>query len=285
MSNARANGCLRIEGEGRSDGGALDDVGTCCGSLSTPVTNGSELADAIFQLELSQFSDVRVHDARSEFKRLARCLAALGFQRYGPRAQAALLSQVLYRREGFRYGRGDSAELFTLTGTLSNRTGSCLGLTTLYVCLSRAIASPLRPILFEGHIAVGHCAVDPPLHIETSERGNALPDRWVRRMHGPPTQPSPLTDQEFLAVHLSNRAAFVLVPLGHLEEALCLVDAALELFPNYMSGLINRAVLALELGDEASAEQSLARAAKLGPQCRYSHVVEELRLRLTNFRD
>jgi regulator of sirC expression with transglutaminase-like and TPR domain len=238
------------------------------------------IAQTLFELESTQFDGASVRKARNEFETLVMILAAKRLPTFATWRQASCLSRFLYRTRGFRWRPERTSERFTLTGTLLNRGGSCLGLTTLYCCLGGRLSLPLCPILFEGHIVVGHYGVDPPLYLETTRGGAVFPERLITRLHGPLLCPAPLSDGEFLAVHLSSRAAFVCAPAGNVNEAFRWLQTAVELYPQYAAAWINRSKLSLDLGDHVSAAESLSRAVNSSPRGGYRRMVAALQKRL-----
>ncbi|NQT12608.1 MAG: tetratricopeptide repeat protein [Planctomycetes bacterium] len=243
-------------------------------SITANLTLSTKMADTLFALESPQFGRDLCRDVRRLLSELTKAAQGCGLLRRPPRAQALGISRMLFREHEFRFRQEKKGERFTLCGTLLDRGGSCLGLTTVYVCLGEALGLPLRPILFESHIAVGHCGASPPLHIETTRHGAVLAKRWVDRLYGSPTLPDTvLTREQFLAVHLSNRAAFVLAQEGRLREALDLADTSVELFPTYTAAWINRAAILLQLDDLPAAEASLARAVELEPGSEYQRAI------------
>ena len=182
---------------------------------------------------------------------------------------------------GFRVLPQPTAERFTLTQTLLRRGGCCLGRTSVYVCAGAVLGLPVRPILFEGHVASAYTTIDAMRYIEPSrgERVSRCASRPTARGESP-TGGELLADAEFLALHLSSRAAFVFAPNGRLEDAVALLDAALELYPGYLGAWINRAAVLLEMGERGLAGQSLRRAMSLCPGRRYGSVVARLAARL-----
>jgi tetratricopeptide (TPR) repeat protein len=157
-----------------------------------------------------------------------------------------------------------------------------LGLTTAYVCVAEALGLPMRPVLFEHHVAVGHAGTSPSLHIELTRCGTVVNARRFSLQNGPPVNANDglLTNRQFLGVHLSNYAAFLLVPVGRLEDACAVLDAAIELFPEYKAAWINKSIVLLELGETQRAEECLRRVARLGPGPRYQIVVDRITERL-----
>jgi tetratricopeptide (TPR) repeat protein len=235
------------------------------------------LTDVLFRTEASQFDPSECQQARELFGAMVEGLHT--DRARSPRAQVRALSQAVFGRLALRFRRQPASEAFTLCGTLLRGGGSCLGLTTLYVCASELLGWPLRAALFENHIAVAHCGSNPPLHVETTRRGAVLSEYWTAKMFGAPASPC-LTSEQLLAVHLSNRAAFVLTPLGRLDDAAYLLDAAVELFPEYMAAWINLASVHIEREDFSQAAECLRQVEALNPGPKYRSMTVNLAARL-----
>lgn len=237
------------------------------------------LTDALFKLEASQFDLSECEQAREILRAVIERLRVNVAR--SPRRQVRALSQTVFARFGMRFRTEPASETFALCGTLLRGGGSCLGLTTLYVCVAESLGWPLRAALFENHIAVAHCGSDPPLHVETTRGGAALSEHWMAKMFGTAAVArSCLTSEQLLAVHLSNRAAFVLSPLGRLRDAAYLLGVAVGVFPEYKAAWINLASVHIELGNAFQAAECLrqAKALKLGQE--YSTKIIKLGARL-----
>ena len=205
-------------------------------------------------------------------------LAAKCHRRIRSRQPADVLKivlSVLFREERFRFGYGNAAECFSLTSTLLNKRGNCLGLTTLLVGLGSRFDLPLKPLLLEGHVCACLIEAHERVVVETSRGGALLTERLAKRLHGE-SSGRLLSDEELLAVHLSNRAAFVLIPHGEKVEALRKLDQALELFPDYVGGRINRTTLLVQMGQVEEAAAELERVFRLEPGPRYQRVAKNL---------
>ncbi|MDR2641329.1 MAG: hypothetical protein LBC74_00880 [Planctomycetaceae bacterium] len=165
-------------------------------------------------------------------------------------------------------------ECFTLCGTIINSSGSCLGLTTLHIALGMAVGFPMRSALFEGHIVPVYMDGEIPIFIETTRRSNAMYEHSIQLLHGKPIKI--LSDYEFLAVQLSNRATQIYARVGLLDDAVFLLDSALELFPCYTAGWINRATIMKKLDDTKEMRRSLDIAKSLNPGIRYTRAIEQI---------
>jgi len=162
-----------------------------------------------------------------------------------------------------------------LTSTLLKKRGNCLGLTTALLAVGSRVGAAAMPLLFDGHICACLFEGNERVVIECSRGGALISERLAMRLHGE-SRGRLLTDEELLGVHLANRAAFVLVPRGKTDAAMRSLDQALEAFPDYVGGRINRATLLIRMGllDEASAE--LDRVIRLEPGPGYRRVARDL---------
>jgi regulator of sirC expression with transglutaminase-like and TPR domain len=236
------------------------------------------MTEAIFALELTQFSADAIGKAQTVLEQIVAAVRQRLPNRHTPVQEIGLFKAVIFRDYGFAVRRVSLGRDFTLTNTLLECGGSCLGLTTVYVCVAEALGIPMVPLLFEGHIDVAHVGRLPALHIEPTLHGTFLTSEASLAIRG--TQPEIasglLTVSQFLAVHLSNRAAFVLAPEGRLEDAAFLLETAIQLFPAYKAAWINKAIVSLGLGERTTFEESLGRAMSLNLGPRFRRVVNNV---------
>ncbi|MDR2439842.1 MAG: hypothetical protein LBE12_10795 [Planctomycetaceae bacterium] len=182
------------------------------------------------------------------------------------------LWNLLFRRERF-HTLQNSSNGFTLCETLNNRHGTCLGLSTLFFSLAISLGIPIRPLLMEGHIATvfmegDGIVIDPS---RSSYGFCPIPFDMKDNDHF-----KILSHEEFLAVHLSNRASLVYARVGLMDDAIFLIDSALEIFPDYTAGWINRAVIMKKLENTKEMRCSLDIAKSLNPGVRYTRAIERI---------
>ena len=239
------------------------------------------LSGLMFQLEAKELDAENHRRAVAAWEALlseGEALLADGDSGVSPRVRA--LSRVIFRNQGYRTCMHCGRQ-FTLCGTLLNNGGSCLGLTTLYCCLGRALHVPVHPLLYEDHIAVSLEATSPRVHVEMTRRGAILSPHFQKMLYGNPVTYWPLLDDEqFLAVHLSSRAAYTLIPIQFYDDALYCLDAALELYPEYLAAHINRAVVFWEMDRRDKAMEALELAKTFAPQERYQQRIDSLQERI-----
>ena len=228
------------------------------------------VASILFHLDKAQFGSFACSQAQNEFETLVDSLQTeqIGQMRF--RHQIAILKRHVFEKRGIKYGACPRDEVITLTGTLLNKQGACLGLTALYFALADVVSICIRPLLYEGHITTCHAGVAPPQRIEVSCRGAVLSEKITKkRHHAGSSQPLVLTKEQFVAVYLSNQAAFVFAKQGNLIKALETLNLAIDLFPTYYGAWINRASVLMLAGNSEGARDSLERVFNLNPKGRF----------------
>jgi tetratricopeptide (TPR) repeat protein len=167
-----------------------------------------------------------------------------------------------------------NTESFTLCGTLLNEAGSCLGLTTLYITIGEMLGLPIQAAIFEGHIVPVFLEGSVPIYIETTYPNCVHYGDTITFLYN--DQPKILTNEEFLAVHLSNRATQIYARVGLMDDAVFLIDSALEIFPDYTAGWINRAIIMKQINNVKEMRRSLDIAKSLNPGVRYTKAIERI---------
>jgi tetratricopeptide (TPR) repeat protein len=227
----------------------------------------------LFSLESHQFSENKCFLAQKKFLSMINFLHVARSNTEPLVKQIEDLWNLLFIKERFCHTLRDFSSRFTLCGTLNNRAGTCLGLSTLFFSLAISFGIPIRPLLMEGHFATvfmegDGIVIDPsrslygfysvPLDLKNIEPFKIL------------------ADEEFIAVHLANRACFVYANLNLMDDAIYLIDSALEIFPDYTAGWINRAVIMKQIDNVKEMRHSLDMAKSLNPGVRYIKAIERI---------
>lgn len=214
--------------------------------------------ETLLTLEQAQYGRSAGSEAFTILERLVSRPAMQPVSSWPQEQQINVFNRMIFCELGMRYSWRGSGDDFLLVPTLRNRAGNCLGLTTIYIAIAAALDVPIRPLLFDGHIAAAHLGKLKPVRIEPTRCGAVIDESLARRLYGD-CEGRCLSDQEFLAVHLSNRAAFVLAPAGQKKAALELLDAALGLFPEYGAAWLNKSALLVTMGRTAEAVDAMSR--------------------------
>jgi tetratricopeptide (TPR) repeat protein len=162
---------------------------------------------------------------------------------------------------------------FTLCNTLLSGKGNCLGLTTVYIAISEILNLPFRPVLYEGHMAIVLLGNNFPFYFDATRTNIPVCDKLAHKLKT--DHHRILAMDEFAAVHLSNQAIFF-ARHGFMDDAIFLIDSALEIFPDYTAGWINRAVVMKKLDNVKEMQRSLDKAKSLNPGIRYSKTIEQI---------
>jgi tetratricopeptide (TPR) repeat protein len=235
-----------------------------------------ELIKSLLLLEQFQFEEERFNSACCSLEILAKGFHnwSLDRQNMSSFETAKLFRRYLSSLSGFYTAIQPEWECFTLSGTIINRSGSCLGLTTLHIALGEMVGFPMRSALFEGHIVPVYMDGNIPIFIETTRCSSVMYEYSIWQLHGKPIKI--LSDEEFLAVHISNRASLVYARIGLMDDAIFLIDSALEIFPDYTAGWINRAVIMKKIDNVKEMQRSLDMAKSLKPGLRYTKAIERI---------
>jgi len=242
---------------------------------SLPLFNQkTNLADSLLTLERTQFQGKLWEKASIYLSKLINSVEQKCLKDRLPQNQAAQLSKLFFQMETFRTAIFNESTHFTLCGTLNQRRGSCLGIATVFTVISDALGLNFRPLLKEGHIALVHPISNPPLIFETVQ--NSYTQQPILEFRSLKKREIMLTFEEFFAVHLSNQATFVYARAGLMDDAIFLIDSALEIFPDYTAGWINRAVIMKKIDNVKEMQRSLDIAKSLKPGLRYTKAIERI---------
>jgi tetratricopeptide (TPR) repeat protein len=235
-----------------------------------------ELIKNILLLEQFQFEEERFNSACCSLEILAKGFYdwSINRQNMSSFETAKLFRRYLSTFSCFYTAIQPEWECFTLSGTIINRSGSCLGLTTLHIALGEMVGFPMMSALFEGHIVPVYRDGEVPIFIETTRRSSTMYEHSIQQLHGKPIKI--LSHDEFLAVHLSNRASLIYARVGLMDDAIFLIDSALEIFPDYTAGWINRAAIMKKLENNKEMRRSLDMAKSLKPGIRYTKAIERI---------
>ncbi len=121
------------------------------------------------------------------------------------KAAIVSLNEFLFRKSGFSREVDDPDVRFMLLPyVIEKKRGSCLGLASLYLAISRRLNLPVKSVLVPGHIFLRLDADDGYTNIELLRQGEAMWDDWYRKKWMVPKHATSymrgLSDREFLAV-------------------------------------------------------------------------------------
>ncbi|MDR1492701.1 MAG: hypothetical protein LBT05_08265 [Planctomycetaceae bacterium] len=229
---------------------------------------------SLLQLERLYFQENEIHAAKRYLNQIFSGIDKSQVLYQQPQEHLFHIKQILYEKEKFLFSAENNIENFTLCRTLNDRCGNCLGLVSVYLSVSEYMNIPIRSLLFEGHISVGYVLNNDVLYyVEPTKYFNII-DPPVQFLYGETCKI--LDHEEFLAVHLSNHATHFYARASLMDDAVFLIDSALEIFPAYTAGWINRAAMMKQIENFKEMNRSLEIAKSLKPGGRYSQAIERI---------
>ena len=230
------------------------------------------------------YPDLDVNHVLAELDRLAAPLFSARLEEFSAEEQARALKDVLFGTSGAGF-RGNETDYYDpknslLSDVLSRRVGIPLTLAIVYCEVARRVGIPARGVGFPGHFLVriertGQ-GLSRPLVIDPFFGGRALEDeelraRLVRVLGAKASEaadiPSHLTaasPRSILVRMLTNLKAIYLTR-NERSRAHLAVDRIASLLPLAAGPLVERGVLASQLGARDSAESDLTRALSMHP--------------------
>lgn len=186
-------------------------------------------------------------------------------------ALAAGLSAIIFEDRGFVREVDDTDLRFVLLpSVLRERRGSCVGLGSLYLALTEALAVPAHGVLRPGHFYVRLEQGASHTNVELLHRGEVMPDAWYESRFPAPgggvhEYGRPLTVAETLGVveyNVGNQRRRE----HRLEAARSAYARAVRQFPDFAEAHASLGAALHLLGRIEEAKGSYAVAQRLNPQ-------------------
>ncbi len=228
---------------------------------------GTEFAARIFEHE-REFCGELTDIASRHFHAMTDMCLELGIRRSSLVRQIHVINHTLFRKLRIRYGRSDPQSDFTLTQTVGLGFGNCLGLTVTYAAIAATLGVPVKPLLFEGHVAMCFELDGVSRPIEVSRGGSILTEIAARIMYKRKGRSQVISLRQLVAVHMANYAVFVCTNRDY-QNAIGVLERVVKEFPEYVGARINLASMFLYLGEQAQAKQHLDQAVSLAPKGPY----------------
>ncbi len=225
-------------------------------SIDCQVAFDGRLVSKVISLECGPGPHGTVQaSAMDELERLVNVLVSWGIEHVPLRHQVGMINRLLFQDQKYRFRNSLPSRDFTLTSTLVEKRGNCLGISTVYAAVSGILGIAVRPLLYTGHIALCCQMNDRRCVIETTRRGTitAVSSGSRRGSDG-----QPLNGRQLLSVHMSNQA--VLVYASHdTETAISLLQQSLGAFPTYAAAWANLAALHTKRGQTQEAASCIGK--------------------------
>ena len=207
--------------------------------VACPVAPGSEPDIEEISLSLCALQEPGVdrETLRSELDALEAAARSKLGNTDSPESKLRSLSEALLSDREVTYMSRKYWRDSTLAAPLLRRKGNCLSTTTLFIVMARRLRVPLKAVLVPRHAFARYDDGTTRINLETTRDGKHVPDRSFQSRSPWPEVDVPvlgyglsLSDSQFAAA-LSAVAASHLLQTRRPQEALKLVDKALELWP------------------------------------------------------
>ncbi len=159
-----------------------------------------------------------------------------------------LISGYLYNTLKFEYTDQPEVQNLLLYRVLETKKGHCLGLVTLYLCISQRLNIDLKPVLSERHVFQKKKKKETIFNVETGEKGAYVPQDLYfyspQNVEGIKTGffCKPLANhKDFIAFYAAQMATYMIPNLAtapaDLDKAETLLELALALNPQDFTAL------------------------------------------------
>lgn len=179
------------------------------------------------------------------------------------------LKGIVYHQWGISFDSDQDDIQALLPNTIfSRRSGSCLGVSLIFLMLAEETQTPLRGVVLPGHFFVRYRNSDRTRNIEPNREGYAHPDDYYRERYAVSDFPGyylrDLTKREVVGV-LCYNLGNIFREKGRPAEAQALYRAAVERFDEYAEAWGNLAIVLNSRGHNERAWSAMAEAYRRNP--------------------
>jgi len=236
----------------------------------------SRLLNAILEIERLIYEEHVILKFQDDINRYAKEIIDITLDTQSPQRFAEAIREVFFMKHSFRARVNIAIDNSTAVGAIRNKGATCVGMATIYLIFAERLQFKLFPVLFENHVSVSFNSENKKesFFIETTHQGSVCTFKQITGCHGSIVQK--LSLDEFLAIHLVSHSCLHYAINGMTDEAMILIDSALEVFPNYVNGWINRAAIMKKLDNTEEMRRSLDMAKSLNPGLRYTKAIKQI---------
>jgi len=164
-----------------------------------------------------------------------------------------------------------SPDYFSLNRVIDEKTGSCLGLCLLFLSIIDLLHLPIFGILSPKHMLLIYDDDKIQKYIDFTDPTSGIPQyyfsqaEYFSKISCKTPYLKKLSHNELIAVYLVNRAVYIHVNRGFLNNAVQDINRALELFPDYSYAYYNRSIINIIQNNTEMALKDLHYSLKLDP--------------------
>lgn len=171
------------------------------------------------------------------------------------------ISECIFDRWGISFNNNrDSIRFLFPEYVVTEKRGSCVGMSLLYLLFAEKLGIPMHGVLAPGHLFVRYDNGNEQINIETLRRGECMTTAWYRQKYSITDTTlyslRNLSTTELVAVVYYNIGTIELKS-GHLTAAEDYLSTAIELFPDFPEAQGNLALVYDAMGDPRKALEHL----------------------------
>lgn len=230
-------------------------IALAAGFLLLKPAGAAELFKQLLTLTAPHASEAETNKVLEELNRTVSDLQPRVAHAQSPEETIRVLNSYFFEEKGFRL-----SDLFLPNDLLQSRSGSCLGLSFLYLAVAEKLNLPMVGVETPGHFFVRYedRIKNVGYEIETTRKGK------FKRIRLKNARAS-LTLNQSLSHFMTNLAAFY-IKEGDLKSAEGPVLRALEFDRNNPRAYYNRSIIFLARGEILQAKDDLERSLALDPE-------------------
>jgi len=236
-------------------------------------TEKEDLANIILDIAMESYPGIDKTRYLEQLEEITETIKASVGNDKTPEHMISTINTILFHALRFQYVQTGNLEHVLLNKVLDNKSGNCVGLSLLYLCIAQKLQLPIYGVSVPEHMFVRYSEGNHTRNIETGYNGLAMPDRYYMNIPGKSISQKSikngyylknLTIDEVLSSIYLNRS-LIQKEYGNIKDALIDVNKAVELRDNDAVAFCNRGVLHEKLGNNEQAIADYNRAIDLNP--------------------
>ncbi|MCC6325893.1 MAG: hypothetical protein DCC43_04360 [Candidatus Brocadia sp.] len=233
----------------------------------------ASLARTVFEIAQESYPEIDINEYLRKLDDIVKNIKIGLREETEPEQVIKTINLVLFNELQFTYVQTGDLDSLSLNKVLDTKTGNCVGLSLLYLCIAEGLHVPIHGVSVPEHIFVRYDDGDFRRNIETGYEGLSTPDSYYINMPGKRISQASirngcylknLTRNEVIADIYLNRS-ITQKEKGNIQAALQDVNRAIELHGNDAVAYSNRGVMYEKMHENDRALDDYNKAIALNP--------------------
>lgn len=236
-------------------------------------TQQTSLAKTVFEIAQESYPELDMDKYLRKLADIVKNIKISLREETEPEQIIKTINLILFNELQFTYVQTGDLDSLSLNKVLDTKTGNCVGLSLLYLCIAEGLRLPIYGVSVPEHIFVRYDDGDFRRNIETGYEGMFTPDSYYINIPGKRISQASirngcylknLTRNEVVADIYLNRS-IIQKEKGNIPAALQDVNRAIELHGNDAVAYCNRGVMYEKMHDSDRALDDYNKAVVLNP--------------------